>query len=236
MQMKINEKVLSIPPHISTTWAHVSALRMKGNLLSITLNDGESISISGLSQEQIHLIFSFHAAYLEREILPEAQGDLSTSRLKESLGSLGDQTTLSFALGSVEGFSTMLQHNQNQADSPDLPAEVLRKISQIAKAIIPLDEAQLPKAEPHCNCFHCQIARAVNPDAHQLEKKDGIEEEVRDEELQFEEWAITPAGDKLYTVSNRLDENETYRVFLGTPVGCTCGKTGCEHILAVLKS
>ena len=101
MQMKINEKVLSIPPYISTTWTHISALRMKGNLLSITLTDGETISISGLSQDQINLIFSFHAAHLEKEILPTAQANHvmpNSVMLKEGLGSFGDPATLSLRL------------------------------------------------------------------------------------------------------------------------------------------
>lgn len=240
MQMKINEKILSIPPYISTTWSHISALRMKGNLLSITLTDGETISISGLSQDQINLVFSYHAAYLEKEILPTAQANHampSMGMLKEGMGSFAEPTTLSFALGSMDSFNTMIQHNQSQANSPDLPPEVLHKISQFAKAVIPLDDMQLPKAEPHCNCFHCQIARAINSavQADQIIETE-IEEVVKDEELQFEQWSISSAGDKLYNVVNRLDEYEKFRVYLGDPVGCTCGKEGCEHILAVLKS
>jgi hypothetical protein len=241
MQMKINEKILSIPPYISTSWTHISALRMKGNLLSITLTDGETISISGLSQDQINLIFSFHAVYLEKEILPitpQANHVMpALGSMKEGIESLGEPTTLSFAFGSVDGFNTMIQHNQSQANSPDLPPEILNKISQIARAIIPFDDAQLPKAEPHCNCFHCQIARSINPIAMYDHQTGQIaEEEVRDEELQFEQWTISSAGEKLYNVVSRLDEQEKYRVYLGTPVGCTCGKEGCEHILAVLKS
>ena len=47
---------------------------------------------------------------------------------------------------------------------------------------------------------------------------------------------ITQTGDKLFTVVNKLDPQENYHVYLGHPVGCTCGKQGCEHILVVLKS
>lgn len=240
MQMKINEKILSIPPHISTTWPHVSALRMKGNLLSVTLIDGETISISGLSREQIDLVFSFHAAYLEKDVVSSSQNHLSMPNIgtfKEGLGSFNEPATLSFALGSMDGFNTMLQHNQTQANSPDLPMEVLNKIGQFAKALLPLDDTQLPKAEPHCNCFHCQIARVINPLSH-ADLTDSQEEEfeVRDDELQFEQWSVTQAGEHLYDVVNRLDDHEKYRVFLGKPIGCTCGKEGCEHILAVLKS
>ena len=33
-----------------------------------------------------------------------------------------------------------------------------------------------------------------------------------------------------------LDPNEHYNVFLGTPLGCTCGEKDCEHIRAVLST
>lgn len=241
MQVKINEKILSIPPYISTTWSHISALRMKGNLLSVTLTDGETISISGLTQDQINLIFSYHAAFLEKETLPSSQGSQVPVRpkFKENLGPLTEPTTLSFAFGSMDGLNTMVQHNPEQADAPDLPPEVLNKISEIAKAIIPLDDMQVPKAEPHCNCFHCQIARAISPGPTLGEVAVAalpVEDEVSDEELRFEQWSIVQTGDKLYNVINRLDDHEKYSVYLGQPVGCTCGKPGCEHILAVLKS
>ena len=41
--------------------------------------------------------------------------------------------------------------------------------------------------------------------------------------------------EKMFTVTNRLDKNEKFNVYLGKPIGCTCGKEGCEHILAVLR-
>lgn len=240
--MKINEKILSIPPYISTTWSHISALRMKGNLLSITMTDGESINVSGLSPDEIHLVFSFHAAYLEKEVMPSTQTNpLLPNResVKEGM-TLFDQptTTFSFAIGSLDEFTNMLQHNPDQADAPDLPPEVLNKISQITKAIMPEEGMQLPEAEPHCNCFNCQIARVVSSQVESTKKNElgQVEEEVLEHELHFEEWAITQTGDNLYNVINRFDEHEKYSVYLGEPMGCTCGKEKCEHILAVLKS
>jgi hypothetical protein len=35
---------------------------------------------------------------------------------------------------------------------------------------------------------------------------------------------------------NPLDHKEHYNVFLGDPIGCSCGNNNCEHIQAVLKS
>lgn len=234
MQLKINEKVLSIPPHISTSWSQVSALRMKGTMLSVTLNDGETINIGGLTTEQINEVFSFHAAYLEKQTMP-AMPVQSAGPFGMPGVPFGDATTLSFAFGTMDGISTGMHHNPEQALAPDLPNEVLDRISEIVKVIGAFDEFNLPKPEAHCNCFHCQIAKKLNAGVviaeHQL-----VEEPVSDEELRFDDWKIEQAGDQLYKVTRQLDEHETYNVFLGDPVGCTCGKQGCEHILAVLKS
>jgi hypothetical protein len=144
----------------------------------------------------------------------------------------GEEPSIRFAFGtSLDGLGGMMQHNPNQANAPDLPPEILQKIGAISKILSPSDEVDLPKAETGCNCFYCQIARALNPATSVLE-----EPEVTAEELNFQQWTITQTGDKLYMVVNRLDDHEKYNVYLGQPIGCTCGKEGCEHILAVLKS
>ena len=43
--MRIDDNVLSIPPYISTNWNQVRALYVKGNLLVITLVDGDNVNI-----------------------------------------------------------------------------------------------------------------------------------------------------------------------------------------------
>ena len=63
-----------------------------------------------------------------------------------------------------------------------------------------------------------------------------MEEIVSDEELRFKTWEISQTNDKLYLVSNPIDANEHYSVYLGEPVGCTCGEKHCDHIRAVLSS
>lgn len=232
MQIKITDKILSIPPYISTSWAHIAALHMKGNLLVITLTDGNTVNVSNLAKETIDLIFNYHAVYLEKE----NSTPLSVEK-RDSFNGLFEQagdSSMRLILGSADGLSNVTQHNPAQADAPDLPSELLQKISTITKIVMPLDESFTPKAEPSCNCFHCQIARALNPTPVETQDKD--HEVVKDEELQFQQWDIKPIGDKLFSVVNRLDTHETYRVYLGQPVGCTCGGSGCEHILAVLKS
>ena len=68
------------------------------------------------------------------------------------------------------------------------------------------------------------------------ENKEREEEIVSDEDLKFKTWDIVQTGEKLYDVTNPLDTKEQYHVYLGEPVGCTCGEQYCEHIRAVLSS
>ncbi|WP_228840590.1 hypothetical protein [Candidatus Protochlamydia phocaeensis] len=237
MQIKINEKILSIPPYISTSWSRIAALHMKGGILAITLIDGDTINIPKLSDETIEQIFSYHATYLEKEQLASQAGSAYTLK-EENLKGMVEQfgePSFKLAFGSLDGLNTAMQHNPAQANAPDLPPEILQKIEAISKVIAPSDEALLPKAEPFCNCFHCQVARVLNPPPITATVEEH-HEEVSDSDLQFQQWTITQTGDKLFSVTNRLDTHEKYSVYLGHPVGCTCGKQGCEHILAVLKS
>lgn len=238
--MRIDEKILSIPPYISTQWSQIRALYVKGNLLVITLHDGDNVNIPGLSQEVMEKIFLAHSLYLEQEISSShSASSIAQIKLTPPLNFLQSATEvdnpLRFAFGNPEGSGIAMQHNPAQANAPDLPQEVLNKVSAIAKIVTPEDLNALPKAEPHCNCVHCQIARAIHRGLKQTADEEN-EEKVADEELQFQQWDITQAGDKLFNVINRLDKEEQYRVFLGNSIGCTCGKEGCEHIIAVLKS
>lgn len=229
MDIKITDKILSIPPYISTSWSRIAALHMKGGILAITLVDDDTIHISNLNSETIHSIFQHHAVYLEKEHTNSNVPDLS------GLKGIVDQEEPSIRLAfgtSLDGLGNIMQHNPNQADSPDLPPEIIQKIGAIAKIITPVDELVLPQAELNCNCFYCQIARALNP-LSLTEILEEPETEVSEQDLQFQKWSITQTGDKLYSVSN---EHEKYNVYLGQPVGCTCGQHGCDHLLAVLKS
>lgn len=232
MSIKITEKILSIPPYISTSWARIAGIHMKGSNLAVTLLDGDTVLIPNLNSDTIQTIFQHHALYLEKEIPPSfANGEISQIKNMMEPG----EPSIRFAFGSsLEGLGSMMRHNPSQADAPDLPPEILQKIGAISKIIAPADEQlAIPKAEPNCNCFHCQIARAINSSSPIISEE---EHQVTPEDLQFQEWSISQIGDKLYSVTNKLDEHERYNVYLGEPVGCTCGKTGCDHILAVLKS
>lgn len=234
--MKINDKILSIPPYISTNWSYIKSLQMKGPFLVITLMGGESINIPNLKGEIIEQIFTAHANYLENAFEnPKEQG---TGFAQTFINPETTEMPFKLGIGSIDGLGNPLMHNPNQRDAPDIPKQILQKIATIAKIISPEELTLMPKAEPHCNCLHCQIARAINNavDPEQTKHHEEHEEIVKDDELSFQQWEVCQTGDKLFTVINRLDTQEKYSVYLGHPVGCTCGKSTCEHIVAVLKS
>lgn len=232
--MYANDKYFSFPPFISTSWEHVVSINYKDDELFVSLDNGNIIDIQGLSDEEVFSIFKAHAKYLEKEASRKREIEQTKGPL--NFAPQSGQEILKLGFGASDGSGAMLQHNPAQANAPELPKEVLNKIGSIAKILAPEDITILPIAEPHCNCFHCQIARAIEGSLAHHAKEEEVEEIIADEELNFQQWEITQVGDKLYSATNKLDPQESYRVFLGEPVGCTCGKEGCEHILAVLKS
>ncbi len=263
--MKITPTILHIPPHLSTSWVQVRALYLKETDLIVSLLNGDTIAIPGLTPEIRDTIFGSYAVFLEAQqqrqaptqthsatAAPESPAPFHLFQVAPNphadgtppLINVEGGPTLRFGMESMDSISSAMQHNIAQANMPSLPKEILHKIAEVARIVAPEDIENMPLPEPHCNCTHCQIARAIHklPDDHlpasapALAREAKDEEEVSEEDLAFQTWEIVQTAEKLYLVSNRLDPNETYNVFLGDPVGCTCGKQGCEHILAVLKS
>lgn len=244
--MKINQKILSIPPFISTSWKNVTSLHLEDRngqtILMIGLQNGSSIEIPNLPKEALQAIFAAHERFLERE--ESSAGASPTMPMGPTLppfiqGGMPSNGSAVFSLplnlGIDGNMGNLLQHNQEGADSPDLPKEVLNKIKSLSKAMGIETKDNLPKPEPHCNCLHCQIMRAF-ADEEQEELLEVHDEEISDADLRFREWDIHQSDDKLYIVSNPFNKQEHYNVFLGSPVGCTCGQANCEHIRAVLNS
>lgn len=239
--MKINQYILSLPPHISTTWSNVSSLHVQDNILYVGLLDGESIGIPNLSPKETAEIFAQHTKCMEAEERNPSSNPMSVPGMPiESLlsqFSTGEnEGTVRFDIEGMEGMTSIMDHNPAQANAPDLPQEMIHKIAAIAQVVAPAEAEEMPKAEPHCNCFHCQVARVMHgtvTPAHDFSLP--AEEEISEEELTFREWDIEETGSQLYKVTNRRDESQQYTVHLGSPVGCTCGKEGCDHILAVLR-
>jgi len=229
MKKHIDDKVLSLPPYVSTAWENVKALYLKEKDLVVDLIDGNAISVPGLTEDEVELIFEYHAAFIEKSHDFEEM-------IEEEIQSKEGQSPFRFAINSIDGFSNAMMHNPQQSNMPPLPPEVLDKISNIAKIISPDEIAALSDPVEGCNCFYCQITRAI----HEIEEPEETDieavDEVSDEDLEFSQWAISQVEDQLYLVTNKLDTSEQYKVFLGDPIGCTCGQANCEHIVAVLKS
>jgi hypothetical protein len=228
--MDITPQILSIPPYLSTPWKNISSLHAipegeRFKLLAI-LNNRMRVTVPDLGKVEIDAIFKAHAVYGSE---------------KEPSLPIPTPGALSFPLAGGSGLDVLnaaMQHDPLQANAPLLPKEILDKIAGISKVIgIEGNVSQLPKAEPHCNCPFCQIARALYGESCE-EQKEEEELIVLDEDLTFRNWNITEssASDKLYIVENPFDPNEHYSVFLGDPLGCTCGQKNCEHIRAVLST
>jgi hypothetical protein len=218
--MMISAQMLSIPPHLSTPWKNICSLHAQPDnqklKLIVILNNGVQVIIPNLEKQAIDSIFEAHARFGAAQ--------------EPSIPSVG---SISLPIsGNVDLMQGAMHHNPALANSPEIPKEILEKISSIVKVLGLEDASQLPKAEPHCNCPYCQIARAFSGE----EKIMKAEEEITDKDLQFRTWDIKQTGEKLYQVTNPLDEKEHYSVFLGDPLGCTCGLKNCEHIRAVLNS
>jgi len=226
--MKINAKLLSIPPYISTAWKNVASLHIENEegtlVLIVLLVNGKRIAIPGIHLDILKAVFAAHARSIEID---------NTQKIAFPAEQI---VTFGFPVTPTEevNFGSSVQHNPDQADSPDLPTEFLEKISLLSQTLGIKDSSLIPQPHADCNCMHCQIARALQ---NGLIQEAPIEEEiVTDEDLKFRTWDIHQTGEKLYSVTNPLDAKEQYNVYLGEPVGCTCGQAHCEHIRAVLIS
>jgi hypothetical protein len=224
--MQISPKILNIPPYLSTTWDNITSLKtaIDGDtyILCVSLKTGEQVKVPGLDQPTIKAIFKAHAEAVEQppEIKP---------RFPIPFG-----LTLPFGKreNGISPIGTSMSHNPAQADLPDIPAEILENIAMVAK-VFGLDESSaLAPAEENCNCIYCQLSRAFKKTKFGEPKEPSVSEE----ELRFREWDVLQTADKLYVVTSPFDPNEKYNVFLGEPLGCTCGHKNCEHIKAVLKT
>lgn len=237
--MKINHKILSIPPYVSTAWKNVVSLHLEaGNLLVISLVNGSKIEIPNLDLSILTSVFASHEKFLEQESQPlPASATVAAPLFPVGLGD--DSPLISIPLRfDIEGkMGHLLQHSIEGKDMPPLPQEVLDKIGKLANAIGLDHPERLSKPEPHCHCMHCQIMRKIHEEQGEAPAQQPVEEEgVLDTDLRFREWDIEAQDEKLFLITNPLNPTEHYTVYLGNPVGCTCGSPNCEHIRAVLNS
>jgi hypothetical protein len=223
-----SKKVLSLPPYISTLWSNVVSLQLEyrssGHVLVVELKTGSKVEVPNLAAKVIEELFATHVGAMQYE-----------ENAKNEEQKLGGGHGFPFTL--FEGITSALQHNPNQANMPILPPEVLEKITTMFKGVVLEDLAPMPKPELHCNCMYCQIMNAVvSEGSSHSSGLDNSEEEVTEKDLQFRQWDIEQQKDKLFIVTNPFDVKEQYTVFLGDPIGCTCGEKNCEHVQTVLRS
>lgn len=255
--MKINQKILNIPPYISTSWKNVTALYVDSQkdkpVLNITLFNGTCVQIPNLQNCIIEAIFSMHSQHLEQEQSNKEKNSLpkeilgiipgmdfvNNSGLSEDSEMLQNLTnflkTLSASFkGVLPGIELLLQHSSQLTEAPVLSKDILEHIFSFVKSLddgSTLNSFFIKPEHPHCNCPYCQISRFAQ--SKELEEP---EEEVSDKDLKFKTWDIEQTGDKLFTVTNPFDAQEKYSVYIGNPIGCTCGEMRCEHIHAVLSA
>lgn len=253
MNIKITEQMISIPPYISTTWDNVVFLQTmetdgtENLILVVHLIYGKMVEIPNIDPSLVDAAFLAHKQFIENaghptvppmDMQPKTMGNLFqqiTGLPPEQLSNLPIRLGIS-SLPGFGGIEMAFQHNQEQADATNLPNEVLEKVASMVKMLSGGDLGSFPKPEPHCNCMHCQVSRAIHGITKASSATQEIEEEVDPADLRFRTWDICQSGENLFKVSHPLDPKEQYSVFLGSPVGCTCGKSRCEHIEAVLYS
>jgi hypothetical protein len=214
--MMCDDSIFSFPPYLSTTWEHVAAVSMHpSGRVEIALNNGSCVLLPDISPDQTDAIFQCHKRYLSKKISTEG-------RVIQKFG-MGLEIPGSGAIP--------LQHNPLEAGGSHLPEEFIEKLAEITKATLPKEILSDFTPEPHCHCTFCEIARAANPGVEEL-----VEIATPKEETIANRWIVQQVSEKLYTVSSSEDPAESYSVFLGQPIGCTCGKADCVHIISVLKS
>lgn len=248
--MKITDTIISIPPYISTTWDNVASLHMEEGVLFITLREGgKTVAIAALDRSIIEQIFSAHASFLEAHLPVHP---VAHPRPQRGANNIEQLFTFPFRLGaglgaggggaaSIESMGQVLQHNPVYSELPPIPEEVANKIATLSKIISEEEILAMPAAEANCNCMYCQINRILRKEV--LKEENTLPdhpalggEKISSADLHFDQWKVELVGDKIYQVTNKLDPQEQYTVHLKDPIGCTCGKSNCEHIVAVLRS
>lgn len=208
--MIINKQILSIPPFISTSWRDVELLLSDGHsTLNIYLKNGTLVKISNLQKDDLDLIFKVHQDIL---LTPE----------QPHIPSLIDPLLFSFS-------GPLLEHDPDLKDASPLPDEVKIKLKSLLEGFPKLDKIKLPEVHSDCNCPFCQVMSLIQDD----ENDDDI---VTDDDLHFSTWKQDHLTEHLIKLIHPFNEEEIYLVSLDTPVTCSCGQTGCEHIEHVLRN
>ncbi|MBI5273855.1 MAG: hypothetical protein HY860_02240 [Chlamydiales bacterium] len=227
--MKINSKILSIPPYISSSWDNITSLHLgskeEKKVLIILLKNGTTLEIPHLDHASIVQIFAAHGDYLESSKKATVKGDVFSSM------------NLGFPLPidpEMMGHLSDVIQDPTKLQRIEIPPEALGKFVDFLKAMGLDEKLIMPEGDFPSDSVFAQFKKLLSGEPEV--KKEELEEVVSDADLHFKEWDIQQTGDKLYKVINPLDRAEEYQVFLGDTLGCTCGHNDCEHLKAVLRS
>lgn len=249
--MKINQRVLHIPPYISCKWSEIASIGVENiegkDLLHVQLLSGARATVPNLNQDEIDLIFKMHVHHLE-EVADEEErfknvkeipffSNLFQAPPMDANVATSFGAPISFHLDANDPSSLFQGHNPQFSNSPPLPKEILDKITLIAKAI---GGEMIKEVEPVelCNCFFCQIARALKNERIE-ERKPHVPKNLPKDLLRGgidPEWMVDEVGPNMFKVISREEPGMVYQVYLGHPIGCSCGSNRCQHIIAALKT
>src|SRR3989339_1424676 len=113
--MRINHKVLSIPPYVSTSWKNISSLQSKKDneqhSLLVYLQDGSCILIPNLEEVVVQAIFAAHAKYMELDKV-----SAQTSDIKKQPAPFQDSNS-GIKFFEIENISSMLCHNEQEKNA-----------------------------------------------------------------------------------------------------------------------
>lgn len=208
--MIINKQVLSIPPFISTSWKDIELLLSDGHsTLNIYLKNGTLVKISNLLKEDLDLIFKVHQ-------------DILLTQQDTRISSMMDPLLFSFT-------GPMLEHDPDLQDSSPLPDEVKNKLKSLIDGMPKIEKSKLPEIHQNCNCPYCQIMNLVHG-------TDDEEDIVSEDELHFSTWKQDALTNHLIKLTHPFNDEESYLVSLDSPVTCSCGQIGCEHVEHVLRN
>jgi hypothetical protein len=240
--MKITDRYLSIFPNLCVAWDQIISLQgshIDGDKIEllVTVIPNQPIKLPILSIIAAEKIFEAYQGFQDKKDHVRIKirqiplnFDVNNS-LGVQLPPLLFQGQSNF-LNAIEQLSTSLKHNPQMSDLPDLPSELLEKISHAFKDLQLANEAEenapLMQPYPDCKCLHCQIARSLQNGQLNSEQHSPISHENL--------WHVHAISKDEYFVSHTQNDGESHKVYLKPQVSCTCQQSGCAHIEAVLRS
>src|SRR5262245_28614291 len=109
--MKINSQILSIPPHILTSWENVSGLYIQDEKLFIVLNNGKTVSIENLSSNTIQTVYRTYESFLEKRA--NTPQDTASTSTTSTFGALTSDFPIQLGIGSLDNLGNAMQHMQH---------------------------------------------------------------------------------------------------------------------------